>query len=62
MFATDILKSEVTYGSHKDTDLMQEYRIYDKVKKSVKSIGDFKEALSDLKSFKKEIRQAVLEG
>ncbi len=60
MFARAILEVQVLWIDPVDTSLKQEYVFQNKIKDYVRSIGDFKEALADLKSFKKEIRSAVL--
>ncbi len=58
--ARDILESQVIWINPHNISIRQDYEIGRMIDKSVKSIRDFKEAVSNLETFKKEIRDAVL--
>jgi hypothetical protein len=58
ILARSILEYEVVYADGKDSSIKQEHRVYKAVGKSIKTIKDFVEALSNFDEFKKSVKAA----
>ena len=58
MFARGILEYKILFSDNVNMSLKQEYHVYKAVGKSIKTIKDFVEALSNFDEFKKSVKAA----